>query len=200
MKILPVTPENITLVAEHIRSGGLAIHATETCYGLTCDPYNPAALATLFNAKQRPIGQHVSILVESVEQAKECTIWNKKAEELAATYWPGALTMALPAADVRIHTQLEVSTTTIAVRQSSYSTAAQLVAAVGHPIVTTSANMHRMPEAYSIEDVSYQFGRSQYKNFIVLDDGTLPPNPPSTLVQVTDDGIAVLREGAIVIA
>lgn len=199
MKILTDDQAAIQAAAKHILAGGVVAHATETCYGLTCDPYNPAALALLFNLKQRPIGQPVSVLVANPAQAQTIVEWNAQAQALSAQYWPGALTIIAESTDSNLQVCLDEAPKTIAVRQSSNAVAQALVQAVGKPIVTTSANLHRMPETYNTEEIAYQFNQPTNATLLVLDSGIIPQNSPSTLVDTTKEPIVILRQGEVVV-
>lgn len=200
MNILKADQEGIAAAVKHIKAGGIVAHATETCYGLTCDPYNPAALALLFNLKQRPIGQPVSVLVSGAKQAATIVDWNQQAKSLSTHYWPGALTIVATATDTHLQVCLDQLPTTIAVRQSSNAIAQALVEAIGTPIVTTSANLHRMPETYDTEAIAYQFNQPTNEVLLVLDSGVIATNAPSTLVDTTTEPVTVLRQGGIIIA
>ncbi len=96
MKVIPFSNQAIADALTVLQNGGVVAHATETCYGLACDLSNPDAVTKLFAIKQRPESQPVSALFASVDEAKKYVEWNDRAEELAAQYLPGPLTLILP--------------------------------------------------------------------------------------------------------
>ena len=201
MKILPPTPDSLRAAVALLHAGGIVAHATETCYGLACNLSNATAVARLFAVKERPPLQSVSGLFASIDQAKEYVLWNARAEELAAAYLPGPLTLILPlrpSAPMRLYPQSgeTAKPTTIGVRISSHPLALQLVTLAGFPLSTTSGNLHGQPNPYSAEDIVTQFSQRSLQPDLILDSGTLPVVPPSTVMDLTSDG-TVLRKGTV---
>ncbi len=96
MRILPASDDTLTEAVAILRGGGCIVHATETCYGIACDLANPQAVARLFAIKHRPSTQPVSALFPSVDEAQQWVEWTERADELAAQYLPGPLTLILP--------------------------------------------------------------------------------------------------------
>ncbi len=186
MKILPFSDAALQEALSILQSGGVIAHATETCYGLACDLRQPLAVKKLFAIKQRPENQPVSGLFSSVRDAKKWTVWNEKAEELAKKYLPGPLTLILPVrhdAPAAIFPTL-LNYTTIGVRVSSHPHAMALSEACHFPLSTTSANLHGKPNPYSAEDIEQQFADQKFKPDLILDSGTLPQVPPSTVINL----------------
>ncbi len=199
MKILPFTKESFAEAVTVLQSGGVIAHATETCYGLACNLGNPLAVKKLFAIKQRPETQPVSGLFPSLERAKKWVVWNEKADELATQHLPGPLTLILPVrpdAPGAIFPSLH-SYATLGVRISSSPVAQALAEACNFPISTTSANVHGKPNPYSAEDIAAQFEGQEMQPDLVLDSGTLPQVPPSTVINLTTDDDQTLRAGTI---
>lgn len=206
MEIIPAFPLGITRAIEVLRSGGVVAHATETCYGFACDLRNPDAAAKLFAVKKRPSDQPVSALFSSLEEARKFVVFSPKALELAEKYLPGPLTLVLPVredAPFQIHvcpsTQPPIPNPTIGIRISSSPLAQNLAAAFGGPIATTSANLHGEPNPYSVSAIETQFLGIDPAPDLVIDSGTLPLSPPSTVVESIGESIRVLRQGETVI-
>lgn len=203
MKVIPFSDDGLHEALTMLRNGGVIAHATETCYGLACDLSNLDAVTKLFAIKQRPETQPVSALFSSVDEAKNYTEWNERAEELAAQYLPGPLTLILPMRSVAprhlLPTRSPISDhPSLGVRVSSSSVAQALVSGYGSPLSTTSANLHGQPNPYSAEDIAKQFADQQMQPDLVLDSGTLPPTPPSTIVDLTKNE-QTHRKGSITI-
>ncbi len=203
--------------------GGVVAHATETCYGLACDLRDPAAVRKVFAIKRRAETQPVSALFASVDEAKRYVVWNARAEELARERLPGPLTLVLPLRDdapVRIFpTPSPIPRPlppegvgegkrgspspsgegsgvggTVGVRVSPHTVASALAEGFGAPLSTTSANVHGQPNPYSAEDILAQFAEGPAPD-LVLDSGTLPQTPPSTVMDLTTEGGGrILRE------
>lgn len=206
MKIIPFSNEAIAEAMEILKNGGVIAHATETCYGLACDLSKPDAVKKLFAIKARPEHQPVSALFASVDQAKDYVEWNDRAEELAKQYLPGPLTIILPMRKdaVRqlypfVNSQFSILNSpfkTIGVRISSSPVAQSLVSAYQSPLSTTSANLHGLPNPYSAEDIATQFADHEPEPDLVIDSGTLPQNPPSTVVNLSGDD-QIHRQGSV---
>jgi L-threonylcarbamoyladenylate synthase len=200
MNILPASDTAILEALQVLASGGVIIHATETCYGLACDLTNPQALKRLFDIKRRPGHQPVSALFASVEQAKEFVLWNADADHIASAYMPGPITIILPRkpdASVPIFLSIEPAQS-IGVRISSHPVAMLLAQKYTKPLATTSANVHGMSEAYDIDTILAQFAGMDIQPDVLLDSGALPHVPPSTIVDVTGLEPQIVRQGSIV--
>ncbi len=197
MQVLPATKDNIQAALNILHEGGIVTHATETCYGLACDMSNPEAVAKLFAMKQRPDDMPISALFSSVEQAKEYLEWNDLAEELSTKHLPGPLTLILKQrkdTPKQLHPtisyQLPAISYAIGLRISPHPTAQSLVEAFGSPISTTSANLHGKPNPYRVEDIEAEAD-------LILDDGVLEGMEASTVVDVSEGELKVLRKGNI---
>lgn len=199
MNILPLSDESLQEAIRILSAGGVIAHATETCYGLACDLSNIDAVKKLFTIKQRPGTQPVSALFVSIEQAKEYVEWNERAEELATQYLPGPLTIILPMradAPSVLHPSLE-HPTTLGCRVSSSPIAQSLAISFNSPLSTTSANLHGQPNPYSAQDIAQQFQDQKIQPDLILDSGTLPQNPPSTVMDLSGKEAQIRRQGNI---
>lgn len=206
MLILPVSPPALKQAVAILRAGGVVAHPTETCYGLACDLGNPEALKKLFDIKARPYEQPVSALFSSIDAAQAYVELSPRALELAKKHLPGPLTIVAPlkkktptpmyvTAQTFSSFHLPPSTSTIGIRISSHPFAQSLAEAFGSPIATTSANLHGKPNPYSISDIAEQFKNHTPRPDLILDGGTLPEAPPSTVVSISGQDLRVLRQG-----
>ena len=201
MRTVPDSPEGIAEALEVLRSGGIVMHATETCYGIACDMTNPDAVAALFAVKERPLTQPVSALFATLTQAKEYLEWNDRAEELAAERLPGPFTMVLKlrtGAPHRLYptppdTDPKPPTPTVGLRLSPHPTALALVTQFGKPITTTSANLHGQENPYSAEDILTQYAERDADHILIVDSGTLEKRSPSQVVDLSLGSEVLLR-------
>lgn len=152
----------------------------------------------------------MSALFSSLEDAKTFVVFSEKALELAKKYLPGPLTLVLPlrtdapfhiyvTPPILTHLRTYALSTSVGIRLSSSSLAENLAKAFGGPIATTSANLHGQPNTYSVEDIAAQYGSETLQPDLVLDSGTIPVAPASTVVEVIGDAVKVLRQGDIFI-
>jgi L-threonylcarbamoyladenylate synthase len=184
---------------EVLQEGGVIVHATETCFGLACDLTNPKAVAKLFAIKQRPEQMPVSALFPSVDEAKKYVEWNDRADTLAKKFLPGALTIILPLREDAPQKLYPIPSggTSIGVRISSHAVADHLATSFGKPLSTTSANPHGDSNPYRSEDIVRTFEKAKHVPDLFLDSGSLPMNPPSTVVNLCSKEEGIVRKGTI---
>lgn len=171
-----------------LKKGGVIAYPTETVYGLGCDPRDPSARRRIYDLKGRDQKNPLLLVAASIAQVRKVARLDGKALKLAKAYWPGPLTLVLPARTIG----------TIAIRVSSSPTVQKLCRAFGYPIISTSANRSGEPECRSGRAVKKIFAGQHLAPDFVLDEGRLPRRKTSTVAQVDKLGrIEVLREGAI---
>jgi len=187
-----VTPaEELALAVVALRRGEIVAYPTETFYGLAVDPFDELALARLRELKGRG-DKGISALVVGAEMLERlCEPPPPKARALMERFWPGALTLALPAR-AGVPAALVIDGC-VAVRESPHPLARALVRAFGGPLTTTSANLAGQPPATTPEEVTAALGA----RCVVLPGGRTPGGAPSTLARVRGNRIEVLRPGAV---
>lgn len=206
MKAVPFTTPAEAAVAipdivRHLRAGGLLAYPTETVYGLGSRPLAPdvRALAAL---KGRAAGKPFLLLVSSREMAEaQGLAFTESARALARAFWPGPLTLVLPGGGGRLPDLLRGPEGGIAVRWTSHPLIVALVAELGEPLTSTSANLPGSAPAPGAEAVLRDF-RDAVANgqLMVLDGGVLGNRPPSTVVDCTGSAPRVIRQGAVSLA
>ncbi len=165
---------------------------TDTVYGLAVDPFLPGAADRLFELKVRPRDVSLPVLVSGLEQALElATAVPASAAALMARFWPGALTVVLPARP-GLGADLGDDEATVGIRCPDHPVPLALCRAVG-PLATTSANRHGEPTLTTAADVAATFGDAVV---LVLDGGTCTGSP-STVVDCTGVEPKLLRKGRL---
>ena len=189
-----ISAEEINRAAAFLRQGGLVAFPTETYYGLAVDPFNDTALRNLFRVKKRPLVKPILVLISRRNQL------DALAENVPATavhlmdrFWPGPLTIVLPARST-VSSLLTGGTATVGVRHSSHPIALSLVESMGGPVTATSANRSGGPAAVSPRDVRQIFGNEVD---MVLEGGETPGQLGSTLVGFEGGNVTCIREGCI---
>jgi L-threonylcarbamoyladenylate synthase len=186
-----VIAEEILFAVAALRRGEIVAYPTETFYGLGVDALDELALVRLRQLKGRG-EKTISVLVDGPAMLDRlCAEVPPRARRLIERHWPGALTIALPARP-DLPAAL-VADGCVAVRQSPNPIAQALVAGLGRPLTTTSANLAGEPPATTAEAVDEVFGG----RVRILDGGTTPGGAPSTLVRVRGATVDILRQGAI---
>lgn len=186
-------PAAVERAAKALLGGGLVVLPTETVYGLAALASDPAATRALFARKGRGADVPVAVLCADAGQALALAADDVPAlaGELAATHWPGPLTMVLRRRP-GLGWALGEPTDTIGLRCPAHDLVRALAARVG-PLATTSANRHGMPTPSSAAEAAEQLlGEVD----LVLDGGMLS-GTPSTVVDLTGPEPRVLRPGPV---
>ncbi len=167
------------------------VYPTDTVYGLGCDPLNQAALRRLLEAKGR-LSKPIPVLCSSLDKAGELVKLSPRALELAARYWPGALTIVAPLRRP-VPPQLTQGRPNLGVRVPDHSGALELIASCSGRLAGTSANLSGHPSARTAAEAIDQLGNVVD---IILDGGRLV-GTESTVVQVIGNEVTILRAGPI---
>jgi L-threonylcarbamoyladenylate synthase len=188
---LPLEPQ-LAPAVEVILRGGVVAFATDTLYGLAVDPRRRDALARLMALKGRAAEKTVALVAASLEQAEAMAVFDPRARRLAEAFWPGPLTLVLPA---RAHVVEPVRSPSgyVGVRVPAHGVARALALAAGTPVTATSANISGEPPTARPDEVIRMLPGLD----AIVDAGVLAGGPPSTLVQLGHGSIEVLREGPI---
>lgn len=124
-----------------LRAGQLVAFPTETVYGLGGDARQGAAVAAIYAAKGRPQFNPLIVHVADMAMAEQVAIFSDQARDLAARFWPGPLTLVLPARPAAgISDLVTAGLPTVAVRMPAHPVARALLAAFGGPLAAPSAN------------------------------------------------------------
>lgn len=187
----------IDLAVKRLSAGGVVAIPTDTLYGLAADALNPAAVTRVYEVKGRPDAMPLPVLVSGWEQVSQVAAIDAgidaPARNLAAAYWPGALTLVLPAAP-GLPERLTAGKDTIAVRMPDHPVPTALAAALGRPITGTSANPSGQPDITDAAELRRRLGPLVDG---IIAAGPKPRGAASSIVAITPDGIALLREGAL---
>jgi L-threonylcarbamoyladenylate synthase len=184
---LAADPTGIARAADLLRSGELVAFPTDTVYGIGSRTGDPEALARLFAAKRRDPEKAVPWLVATAAEAVRAGFRaDDRAVRLAERYWPGALTLVLPAAE---------GPATQAFRVPAHEVALALLEAAG-PLSVSSANRSGEPETLDADDVAIAFADSGEPSAI-LDGGRVPGGVASSVLDLSVPRARLLREGAV---
>jgi tRNA threonylcarbamoyl adenosine modification protein (Sua5/YciO/YrdC/YwlC family) len=170
--------------------------ATETLFGLLADASDPRAIDRLIALKPRGHEKGIPLIVPSLEVWRGLVVdLPPVAERLARAFWPGPLTIALPAAP-GVDPRLLVEGT-VAVRLPGESAAAALALAHGGPLTATSANAPGEPPTIEADEVRRVFAPAVAKGDLHVLPGRAQGGAPSTIVTVSGEDWRVVRSGAV---
>lgn len=196
MKLLQVDeknpqPEIIERAAKVLQLGGLVVYPTETLYGLGANVMDMGAIQRVFEVKGRDRQKPVSIAFRDVAHAEKYAQFTKVSHKLADLFLPGPLTMVLPA---KINLGEMFGENKIAVRISSHKVVQAILQKVKFPITATSANISGKADPICAQDSIDQIGETVD---LILDSGKCEHSMPSTVVDLSEGEIVVIREGVI---
>ena len=180
-----------------LRGGDVAAVPTETVYGLACDALNADAAGKVFAAKERP--SFDPLIVHVADASWIGTLSDvggpagSLAHELAAAFWPGPLTMVLPAKDL-VPDLVRSGLPTVALRCSAHPVMAAVISELGRPVAAPSANRFGRISPVSAEHVLEELGG---RIPLVLDGGPCRHGLESTIVAVEDRHLVLLRPGPV---
>ncbi len=176
-----------------LKAGELVVYPTETFYAIGADAFSSAAMRRLFAVKGREPGRPVGLIAAdsamAFSVAREVPL---DAQRLADAFWPGPLTIVMPARD-EIATEL-TGPEGVGVRVSPNAIARALSAGIGRPITATSANLSGAAPASTLENARAALGG---KVKVYLEGGKLTALVPSTVVAVNRSRWKMVRVGAI---
>lgn len=193
----PVAPTRATLraAADTLRAGGVVALPTETFYGLAAAALDAGSVRRIFELKGRPESKPLLVLIDSVAMAESVARVTPAARDLMTRYWPGALTLVLPALPT-VPSVVTAGTGTLGVRLSPHPIARGLVELLGEPVTAPSANPNGLAPPTSAAGVVAYFPEGID---LVLDGGATPGGEPSTILDLTAESPRLLRQGAVVV-
>jgi L-threonylcarbamoyladenylate synthase len=176
-----------------LKAGELVVYPTETFYAIGADAFSPIALRRLFQVKRREPGRPVGLIAADTAMAfSVAREIPTDARRLADEFWPGPLTLVLPARD-DLAEEL-AGADGVGVRVSPNPVARALSAGIGRPITATSANLSGRAPASTLEDARAGLGE---KVKVYLEGGKLTASAPSSVVTINASGWKMVRVGAI---
>ena len=199
MRVISVNPDDprddrLEEAVGILASGAVVAFPTETLYGLGADAFDPRALARVNAMKGKPAGAPILLLLADAAQvplvARETP---PLFDELARSFWPGPLTVVVPAAP-EVPEVVTGGLGTVALRVPGLALPRRLARLLGRPISGVSANRHGEPPCRGAAEVVRVFGDEVD---LVLDGGSTAAGTPSTIVDLCGATPRILREGLV---
>lgn len=187
----------IERAADILRKGGIVAIPTETVYGLAGNALNPDAVQKIYDAKGRPATNPLIVHVLDTDQARElASTFPPVAEQLAAAFWPGPLTIIVPkTADVP--DSVTAGFPSVAIRVPSHPVMRAVIEAAGVPLAAPSANRSQAVSPTRAGHVLKSLGD---RIDLILDAGTTEHGLESTVVDCTSLPPRVMRPGPITLS
>ena len=184
----------VSAAADYLTAGELVALPTETVYGLGANGLNPDAVAKIFTTKGRPQDNPLILhIADPKEMERFCHHIPESAWRLAEAFWPGPLTMVLPAKDI-VPKCTTAGLSTVAVRCPDCAITRQIIRAAGIPVAAPSANLSGKPSTTTAQHVYHDHAG---KIPLIIDGGPCRVGVESTIVDLTEERPRLLRPGGI---
>lgn len=184
----------VTRAAQLLRAGEVVALPTETVYGLAANALDAAAVAKIYEIKGRPAHNPIIVHVADVAMAQRCVAdWPTSAAQLAKSFWPGALTLVLPRAQI-IPDIVTAGGPTVGVRWPSHPFIQAVIRECGFPLAAPSANLSNQVSPTNAEHVRKQLGD---RLPLIVDGGQSQVGIESTVIELSVQPPQVLRPGMI---
>ena len=177
-----------------LRAGGVILYPTDTLYGLGADAFSDEAVDKIYEIKGRDAHKPIHAIFSDMQTVEEYAEVNDIARKLADKFLPGALTLVLKKKE-NVRGGIARNMTTIGVRIPDNSFCLETARAFGKPFTATSANIAGQITGRSVEEILHQFGSQTRLLDLVIDAGLLPQRSPSTVVDVSEGELRILRVG-----
>jgi len=192
--IISQTTESFPRISQIISRGGVIAFRTDTFYGLGADPFNPKAVKRVKQLKGREDNKPILIVISEREAVRRFIAEPTTTFDLLAeAFWPGPLTL-IGRARSGVSEEITASTKTVGVRLPGDDRVRALVQACGGALTATSANPSHQEPATTAQKVFDYFADAID---LIVDDGDVTTDQPSTVVDVCDVEPRLIREGAI---
>lgn len=189
--IVPCNEEGIRRASNIVKNGGTVVFPTDTVYGLGCDPRNPQAVQAVYRIKGRSESKQLPILGFSVVEISRIAFFDELSKKIADKFWPGPVTLILKIKDSEIARSLNL-TNKIAVRVPDHPCALALLREC-KILVGTSANLSGFSPSGDVKEIVGKLGGYD----IFLDGGKIIDPIESTIVEVNENQLKILRSGKI---
>jgi tRNA threonylcarbamoyl adenosine modification protein (Sua5/YciO/YrdC/YwlC family) len=193
--LLQINPQNpqprlISQVAELLRNGGVVAYPTDTTYGIGCSIFSKRGLERIYQLKQREKKKPFSFICTDLSEVARYAKVSNYAFKILKRYLPGPYTFVLDASSI-VPDLLTTKQKTVGIRIPANSICMAITRELGHPIVTTSANISGEDPIGDPFMVELELGKQLD---MVIDGGVLSPDV-SSVISLIGDVTEVLRKG-----
>lgn len=193
--LLKINQENpqirlISQVVERLKQGGVIAYPTDTTYGIGCDIFNRRGVKSIYQIKQRDARKPFSFICADLSDAANYARISNFAFKIMKRHLPGPYTFVLEATRIVPDTVM-TRQKTVGIRIPADNIAMAIVRELGHPLVTTSANLSGEAPLHDPVEIDSTLGRM----LSMVIDGGIRYGDPSTVISLIDDRVEILRQG-----
>jgi len=178
---------NIGKIVAALKNGAVLVCPTDTVYGLVCDASNEKSVEKIFEIKKRDKSKPLGIFVKDIKAAKKLAFADKNQE----SFLKDNEITAILKAKKPVLSELVYKNKTIGIRIPNYKFLNLILEKFNKPLVQTSANISGKETTVKIKNILKQF---KTQEVIIVDGGDLPKNKPSTIIDLTNNNINILRK------
>lgn len=182
-------------IARDIEKGKIVVFKTDTVYGIGTNAFDKEACEKIYEIKGRPIYKPLCVLISDISMLKEIVDFISPTEQkLIDAFWPGPLTIKFKKRENVIPDVISAGDNYVRVRLLENELAYNLIKTAGVPIVAPSANLSGSPTGTEIKNIISELdGKVDY----ILDSGNVSDSTTSTIVEVNNEKVIIIREGKI---
>ena len=191
--LLNCDTDDLTEAATIVKKGGIIVYPTDTLYGIGCNPYDEEAVNRIFRLKKRR-NRPLPVLCSDITRAEELVHMGVLGRKLASKFWPGGLTVIAKIAAKNLPNRLTGGSERLGVRVPNHRGALKVISLCEGRLVGTSANVSGRKTPDTPEGIIDMF----YEDFdVLIYGGGRPSGVQSTVVELVDGVVRIIREGAI---
>lgn len=195
IKETEIDDDTIVQISNAIKRGKIVVFKTDTVYGIGTNVFDEDACKRIYEIKGRPIHKPLSVLISDISMLKEIVDFISPTEQkLIDVFWPGSLTIKFKKKENVLPNIISAGDEYVRVRLLKNGLAYNLIQTAGIPIVAPSANLSGSPTGTNIKNIINELGG---KVDYILDSGNVNNDTPSTIVEVNNEKVVVIREGKI---
>ena len=183
--------KGIENASQIINQGGIAVFPTDTVYGIGCNPYNKDSVRKIYEIKSRDISKPFPVLVYSRDIAEKIVLFDEFTKKIVERFWPGPLTVILKLTDDNLKKSLNV-TDKIAIRVPNHKCTLELLKKCNF-LIGTSANISGH-SSFTNPDECF---KNIQKYDIFVDGGVITSKAESTIIEIENEEIKIVREGTL---
>lgn len=180
-----------------LKSGGVVIHPTDTCYGVAADITNQKAIEKVYLLKKRDFKKPLKIIVKNLKEFRKYGQYYPVISKLIKKYYPYQIAFVVPKTKL-VPLFLNHQDSTIGIQVPRCQICQQLLRKTNLPLAATSANISNERECYDLIELFKQFSKDDPNQppFLIIYGGKLPSRKPSSVVKIINNKkIEILRLG-----
>lgn len=185
MKIIKLKKHNLHEVLDEavlvLRSGGIIVHPSDTCYGIAADIFNEKAIKKVYNFKKRDIDKPINIIVKNIDDFKKYGGWNELISDFLSKEKMHSFVVRKTA---NVPKFLNPEFNNLGIQIPRHCLSREMLIKMNGPLTATSANISGENSVYSVKELLAQTKESEVLPDLIIDAGEIPKNEPSKIIEI----------------